>query len=308
MEVRPDRYIAVVGGVNTDIKGQAFSRLIPGDSNPGKVKTSVGGVGRNIAHNLRLMGAGVVFFTAIGTDDAGDEIRKSCESLGIDISHALNVPDISTSSYLFINDETGNMAMAVSDMGIMERVTPAYLEEHLDIINGASVVVADLNIPKESARYLCENCRAPLFIDPVSVTKAAKIKDCLSGVHTLKPNKVEAGFISDVKITDDNTLREAARRILEAGVKRVFISLGEDGVLFADGRVFICREKAEADTVNTTGAGDAFMAALAFAHMKGLPDEAALDAAIRASAKAVESAQTVNPDLRASDIFGTFGS
>ena len=109
-----DKYAVVVGGVNIDIGGQVFRPLIGRDSNPGRVTMSVGGVGRNIAHNMSLLGMRVKLFTAFGDDIYARKILESCEELGIDTSTALRVPGEATSIYLYINDSDGDSIVAVS--------------------------------------------------------------------------------------------------------------------------------------------------------------------------------------------------
>ena len=79
-------YIAVVGGVNIDIGGRSDAPLVAGDSNPGRIRSSLGGVGRNIAHNLALLGAKVKLITALGADDGAKRVEASCADLGIDLS------------------------------------------------------------------------------------------------------------------------------------------------------------------------------------------------------------------------------
>ena len=103
--LRTGRYVVVVGGVNIDIGGQSFSSLVTADSNPGRISMSLGGVGRNIAHNLSLLGTDVRLLTAFGDDIHGQRIISSCAELGIDISHALRVSDCPTSTYLYVADE-----------------------------------------------------------------------------------------------------------------------------------------------------------------------------------------------------------
>ena len=120
-------YVTVVGGVNVDIGGQPSHALIPQDSNPGTVGMSLGGVGRNIAHNMSLMGLDVRMVTAFGDDMNAQKIAASCGELGIDISQSPIIPGGRTSTYLFINDEKGDMALAVSDMDIYRHLTPQVL-------------------------------------------------------------------------------------------------------------------------------------------------------------------------------------
>ena len=86
--LRTGTYAVVVGGVNMDIGGTSWGPLVSEDSNPGMVTMSLGGVGRNIAHNLCLMGTDVHLLTAYGEDLYGQQIAASCSELGIDISHA----------------------------------------------------------------------------------------------------------------------------------------------------------------------------------------------------------------------------
>ena len=148
--LRSGTYAAVVGGVNVDIGGQSYAPLVARDSNPGRVRISLGGVGRNIAHNMSLLGVDVRLLTAFGDDLHAQRVAASCGELGIDISHALQVPGGTTSTYLFLNDVDGDMALGLSDMDICERITPAYLASNLSLLNNAQVIVADTNIPAES--------------------------------------------------------------------------------------------------------------------------------------------------------------
>ena len=174
--LRTGSYAVVVGGVNVDIGGRSQRKLVAADSNPGKVSISLGGVGRNIAHNMSLMGVDVKMLTAMGEDIYGNRIAESCRSLGIDASRALRVADCATSTYLYIADEEGEMALALSDMEVCDRITPSYLAANLRVLQNARVIVADANIPAESLVYLAENCTAPIFCDPVSTIKAEKLR------------------------------------------------------------------------------------------------------------------------------------
>lgn len=213
--LRSGTYAAVVGGVNVDIGGQSYAPLVARDSNPGRVRISLGGVGRNIAHNMSLLGVDVRLLTAFGDDLHAQRVAASCGELGIDISHALQVPGGTTSTYLFLNDVDGDMALGLSDMDICERITPAYLASNLSLLNNAQVIVADTNIPAESLQYLVTHCTPPVFVDPVSTAKARKVQPVLGRVHTLKPNRIEAELLSGVQITDEASLRLAASRLLE---------------------------------------------------------------------------------------------
>lgn len=290
-------YIAVVGGVNIDIGGRSDAPLVAGDSNPGRIRSSLGGVGRNIAHNLALLGADVKLVTALGADDGAKRIEDSCASLGIDLSESLYVPDGATSTYLFLADSNGDMALAMNDMAIYEHLTPAFFETKLGVLNAAALIVLDTNLTAESVRYLGEHCTAPIFADPVSAAKAGKLAPVLGRLHTLKPNRMEAELLSGVKITDEESLYRAADALLATGLARVFISLGADGVLAADHERRLHLQNPPARMVNTTGCGDAFMAATARSFLDGNDLETAAKRGLAASAVAMESADTINPAM-----------
>lgn len=300
--LRSGSYAVVVGAVNMDVGGRPFAPLVAKDSNPGTVRMSLGGVGRNIAHNMSLLGVDVRFLTALGDDVYAQRIAASCGELGIDISDALLVPGGTTSTYLFISSDDGDMALALSDMEICKRITPNYLASKLSILNNAQLVVIDTNIPEESIAYLAEHCTVPIFADPVSTAKAGKLKPVLGKLHTLKPNCMEAELLSGVKITDDESLREAANALLATGLHRVFISMGSDGVFAADRTQMLIQPCFPATMRNATGAGDSFMAALAWAYLEGTDLAETAKAAAATAAIAVEGVETINPILSAENV------
>lgn len=264
-------FITVVGAVNMDISGTAFEPLIMGDSNPGRVSLSLGGVGRNIADNLSRLGAPVRLVTVLGEDVYGYQAEKNCRELHIDLSLSQRIPGETTSTYLCINEPDGDVKLAVSAMDICRHISPAFLLGRMEEINRSGVVVMDANLSEEAIAFLAENCTAPLFADPVSVKKAARLKEHLRNVYCVKPNRPEAEVLSGVSIPDHGDLPKAAESLHKKGVKLVFISLGGEGVYYDDGReqgiLPCCLGRIE----NTTGCGDAFMAAASFGYYLGKP-------------------------------------
>lgn len=290
-------YIVVIGGANIDIGGTPYRELIDRDSNPGKIGTSIGGVGHNIAQNISQMGKKVYFLTALGNDIFRQEIiAKSIES-GIDMSYFLPCEDEHNSTYLFINDEKGDMRIAVSDMDVCNRITPDYLSQNLMLINEAQAIVIDTNIPEESVIWLCNNAEVPIFSDPVSVTKAVKLKTVLSRIHTLKPNRLEAELLSGIKISNSEDVILAGKKLIELGVKNVYISMGEDGVFVCNSKEDYMIPKINANPLSMTGAGDSFMGGLvvSFTEAKSIFDSAVFASA--AASITIESEFTINPAL-----------
>ncbi len=295
--VSPASYVVVVGGVNMDIGGISHAQLVSADSNPGRVRISLGGVGRNIAHNMALMGLDVRMVTVLGGDFYAQKIVSTCGEMGIDISRSLRVADAITSTYLFISGPDGDMKLAISDMDIYSHLTPAFLASKLSLFNNAKLLVVDTNIPAESIAWLVEHVEVPVFADPVSTAKAEKLRPVLGKLHTIKPNRIEAELLSGVPITDERSLRRAANVLLKTGLRQVFISLGAGGVFAANQDRGLHLPSIPGPMVNATGCGDAFMAALAWAYMEGMDLEQSAYAGLAASSIALEGSETINPEM-----------
>ena len=300
--LRSGSYVVVVGGVNVDIGGRSLAPLVAADSNPGRVRVSLGGVGRNIAHNMSLMGVPVKMLTAYGDDIHGDQVAAACTELGIDMSNALKIPGGTTSTYLYLTDPAGEMALAVSDMTICDRITPSYLAANLSLLRNARVVIADTNIPAESLEYLAKNCTAPLFIDPVSTTKAERLHNLLPHIHTLKPNRLEAELLSGIPIRSQADVAKAAQVLLDKGVQRLFISMGAEGVYAADQTGHVFQPPVPGNPVNTTGCGDSFTAALVWAWLEGCSLADTAKAGSAAGSITMESNETINPNMSAGEM------
>jgi len=290
-------YIVVVGGVNLDILGKSLAALIPEDSNPGTVRPSLGGVGRNVAHDLALLGTRVYLLTAVAGDAWEGELRRSCAQAGIDLSRALYVPEGRSSMYLAIEGPDGDLALALCDDSLTAHVTPSYLAGQQALLDGAAAVAADTNLPGESLAWLAAHCKAPLFADPVSVTKAEKLRPLMGQLFLLKPNRLEAEALSGIRITDRNSLELAAARLLRTGLRRVCISLGSRGVYCAWDTERCLTPCPPTEPVNASGGGDAMMAGFLRAFLDGLPIEDAARFALACGAIAVEGPETINPAL-----------
>jgi len=288
---------AVVGAANIDIGGFPHGRLAMQDSNPGRVSLSAGGVGRNIACNLARLGVQTWLAAPLGADAFADILRAECARAGVDTSRCFTFPDAASSSYLFIADAAGDMQLAVNDMAICERVTPAALAGLVDFLNGMDAVVLDANLPAEALRFLAENLTPPLLADAVSAAKAPRLAAILPRLRTVKPNALEAEALTGLAVYDRPSAEAAARRLVALGVGQACVTLGERGVCCADGDGALFIPGPPVQLVNATGAGDAFTAALAWAQLRGLGLADSARAGLAAAALAVESARTVSPEM-----------
>lgn len=291
--LKKDRAV-VIGGVNMDIGGSPFNKLIMRDSNPGVITARPGGVGRNIAHDMRLLGIDVSLIAAVGGDVYGHGILESCRSLGIDMSLSRILTDMRSSTYLYVTDETGDMEIGIADMEIAKCITPEYLARHIEEINKFGAVVLDANIEQQAIEYIAAHTSAPVYADPVSTAKAVRLLPVLDRIAALKPNIYEAE-----KLTGEIDPEKAALALVKAGVKRVFISLGEEGMLAADENEVVRMPREFVTVVNTTGAGDAATAAIVWAGMHGMSLEQSARAAVKAGAITACCEGANNPELSA---------
>ena len=266
--------IAVIGAANIDISAKPYRKYVPYDSNPGKISISLGGVGRNISHNLVLLGQNVTFLTALGGDLYAQKITDSCSQIGIDLSRALRCPDMESSVYLCVNDERGDLMAGVSDMELCTMISSDYIRNNIDFINSCDAAVFDTNLTEETIAYIMSEARIPLFCDTVSTRKAEKLAHVLEAgggrIHTLKANRYEAGVLAGIEVTDTASAEECAKILANRGAERVCITLGADGVLAYDGDKTVYLPCPETHIVNATGAGDSFLASLLLAHSFGL--------------------------------------
>ncbi len=293
-----NKYIALIGAANIDIQGFSSNSIIARDSNPGKIEFCAGGVSRNIAENLSLLEVKTELISAIGGDPNGEMILSSCRDCGIGTEHSLIIPDKLSSVYLAIMDTSGDMALALSDMTISDSITISSLKSRFKILQEAYSIVFDTCLDIEVMDYILNTfSNKPIYVDPVSVGKAKALKPLIGKIHTLKMNKLEAEFLSDTEIKNTSDLEKASLWFITQGVKRVFITLGSEGVYYRDLTTFGIFKPKAAEIKNATGAGDAFMAGLVFGTMKGYNMEKLVHFASGLSLAALAGEETVNPKI-----------
>lgn len=296
-------YVVVVGGTNIDIQGFPKENLIYHDSNIGNVEMSLGGVGRNIGENLVKLGVDTRLISVIGNDIYGERILKAAKDTGLNMEDTLILEGKDTSIYLCILDHEGDMEIAISSMDIYDNMNIDFIESKRKIIEDAGLCIIDTNIPKDVIEYMVTNFRnVDFFLDTVSTAKTEKIKDLIEYFHTIKPNKLEVEILTGIKISSEEDLQKAAKFLHETGIKQVFITLGKDGVFYSDGRDMEHIKSTPIEMVNATGAGDAFVAALAYGYMNKMPIKEVAKLAMYASIVALSHEDTINPNMSIEEI------
>lgn len=297
-----DSYVLVIGTACLDIKGWPQTALETGASIPGIIRTSVGGVGRNIAENLARLGVPTVLLSAVGQDRSGERVLLQTSAAGIDISHVLEVGDCSTGAYLALLDGTGTLAYAVNDTRIAGSLRPRYFYDNRRLFRDASMIVLDASPPPDSLETifrLARQYQVPVCADPTSPALAPRLCPYLDDLLLITPNVQELAAFCDISVTNssDEAALEAAKQLVGLGVEIAVITLAKQGLCYAtsgeSGRVPAVRT----EVVDLTGGGDALTAAIIFALLNDIPVSEAMPLGCSAASLTIASEHTVVPDL-----------
>ena len=291
-------HITVIGGVNMDISAALTSSFVPADSVPGHVTLGCGGVARNIAHNLRLMGHEVIFVSVFGGETFGEMCWRECLAIGLDLTGSARLEGQRNGLYLCVNDQTGDMIAAVADTDIVEHITPEFLEHRMPMINDSAAVVADTNINMEALLFIIDHCKVPLFVDAVSTAKASRIVKALQHSQTHRLGALKLNLMEAQAVTGCDSAPKAAACLTAMGVQQVYITLGSDGVYCSDGKRHEHFKAIPTRVINTTGAGDAFIAGVVHATLQQSPFPDCAHTGLIAAHLTLLSPQTVNPDIK----------
>ena len=287
--------VLVIGAALLDVHARSRANVVHGTSNPARMMSTPGGVGRNIAENLARLGTRVSLVALVGPDDAGDRVLRETAEAGVDVSLVMTGPE-PTGTYLAVLDRDGELVIALSDLTGTEGLTPERLSAVASAIEEAPYVVVDGNLPQRVVAWILERAAsggARVVLDPVSVPKAALLAPVVAQGHPIAvvtPNVDELGPLSG---GDADPLRW----LHDHGVQTVWTRLGARGSQLSStgGRVEIVGHPVNA--IDVTGAGDSMTAGLVSALLAGaeLATAAAYGQAV--AELTVASPHTVRPDL-----------
>ncbi|CDG16804.1 Uncharacterized sugar kinase yeiI [Xenorhabdus doucetiae] len=292
-------YAVTVGASNMDITSFASAELLKKDSNPGKTKYTLGGVARNIAHNIAALKNDSYLISVFGDDAYGKRLFSETRLAGVDVSHSHKLNDERTSSYNSIVGGNGELQTAVSDMDILKKLTPELLNQSKSLIERAGVLVIDCNLTEDALEWLFKNAgNVPVFVNPVSSHKAGIVRNWLSYIHTIRPNRLEAETISGMKINSIKAAQSVTSWFHEQGVQRVVLSMGAEGVYYSELDYVSGHAPAlPVDIVTITGSGDAMMAGLVHCALAGMDFQDSVHFAQRCAALVVSTELTYSLTL-----------
>jgi pseudouridine kinase len=294
--------VLVIGGSGVDLIGGLKNELRPGTSNPANIRTSFGGVARNVAGNLARLGHPARLITAVGEDLNGEQLIQEASEAGIDVSAVLRTPDHPTGTYLGIVSPTGALHYALDDINATSALTPEYMRDHASLFEDAGLLFLDSNLPRETLRTIfsiARKARLPICADPTSAGLAKRLQPYLPRLRMVTPNSAEAGVLCDMPFEDRSHQEalEAAKCLVAQGVEIALISLAEFGVVYAtsetSGHIRAVRTK----IVDPTGAGDALTATVIFGLLNDIPLDDAIRLGVTAASLTLRYRGTVVQDL-----------
>lgn len=282
------QYILVVGSSNTDMVVKADHLPSPGETIlGGTFLMNPGGKGANQAVAAARLGGGVTFICKTGDDIFGRQAIQSFENEGIDISCLFSDSQHPSGVALITVDKNAENCIVVAS-GANAALSVADLQTNKTVIQGANIVLMQLEIPLSTVAYVAEVASQTGNTVILNPAPACKLPDALyQHITILTPNQHEAQLLTGIQVVDVDSAKMAATLLTEKGVKNVIITLGKDGALVYSNLQFthIAAEKVVA--VDTTAAGDVFNGALAVAIAEGSSIEEATIFACKAAAIAV---------------------
>jgi ribokinase len=290
--------VFVVGSINQDFVLSVERRPAPGETvTDARLATHNGGKGANQAAAAALLGAGVTFLGRVGDEGFGEPLVRALAEKGVDTNLVEEVPDSSTGTAFITVTPDGENAITVAP-GANRRLTVEDVDAASGTIGEAKVLVVQMEIPPEVVRRAVEVASANETRALVNLAPPFEIPQALrEKLDPLVLNEHEAAFLLGERVEGVDGALSAASELSDLGPRSVVVTVGEEGAVFANGASAEHLTAPRVEVVDTTGAGDAFVGALAARLADDAPLEDAVAYAVRAGAAAVtkEGAQGALP-------------
>ncbi len=227
-----------------------------------------GGKGCNQAIAISRLGGKVNFISKLGDDEYGKLAINKLKKDKIDTSHIIISKMHQTGvAGIHVDKNTGKNAITVV------RGAPASLtvsEIDISILKKSKIFLTQLEIPKEVTLYCLKVAKENGLINILNPAPAIELNnDFFKLVDYFTPNETEAEFFTGVKINNEKDAKESAKKLINLGIKKVIITLGEKGLFYSDGKEEIYIKASPVKAIDTTGAGDAFNGGFSYALLKG---------------------------------------
>jgi ribokinase len=270
----PSPRIAVIGSANIDLTTFTDRFPKPGETIFGqKFDLGFGGKGANQAVAARLCGADVFMVARVGTDLFGPAAIQNLAKLGIDTSHVKQVEGVSTGvAPIFVEPNGQNRIFVVK--GANDTLKPGDVDAAAELLKNSACIVLQFEIPLETVYYAVEYARKHglrCILNPAP-SHAVDLKK-LDGLDYFIPNESEAEAIAGLPVKNVDDAKRCAEKLLSGGIRRVIITLGAQGCLLAGSGMSHHILPYTVESVDSSGAGDAFIGSFAVFLAEGLSEE-----------------------------------
>lgn len=299
--------IVVIGSLNMDVVVRTARLPQLGETIQGEeVHFLPGGKGANQAVAAARLGADCAMIGAVGKDAFGTDLLQSLQKSGVRTESVNIVPNTSTGTASILLSQGDNCIIVVP--GANGHCTPADVEKHRELIAQADIVLLQLEIPLQTVVYaanLAKELGRYVILNPAPAPAGGLPVELIQCVDCMTPNQTELELLTGMKVDGDG-LYAAMARLQQMGVPHVVTTLGAEGAAYKERDEPAVQAPAHRVTVvDTTGAGDAFNAGLAYSLAVGGELGEAVAFAMKVSALAVTKlgAQAGMPTLAEVEAF-----
>jgi ribokinase len=282
--------VFVAGSINQDFVLNVKRRPAPGETvTDARLATHNGGKGANQSAAAALLGASVAFLGRVGDDGFGGPLVRSLADKGVDTTLVQEASDSSTGAAFITVTPDGENAITVAP-GANRRLTAEDVDDASESIEEAKVLVAQMEIPPEVVLRAVEVAASGTRVLVNLAPPFGVPRRLLEKLDPLVVNEHEAAFLLGERVEGVDGALDAAPKLLSLGPGSIVVTLGEDGAVFSEGESAQHLTAPRVEVVDTTGAGDAFVGALAAKLASDASLEDAVAYAVRAGAAAVTEA------------------
>jgi pseudouridine kinase len=304
----PDAPVLVIGAAGYDVVGRLEADIKSGTSTAAEIRSSFGGVARNIAENLARLGHPSILLTAVGYDETGERMLQQVRYAGVNVDSVLRCDEHATGAYLAVVDQQGELVFALDDMHALQALTPEYIRSQESCFRNAAAVFVDMNLQPKTLRTvlsLARRARLPVCGDPTSLGLAKRMKAHLPRFRLITPNAAEAALLAETQLdaSDQQGAVEVASRLVSLGVENVIITMAELGVCYASPVARGSIPAIQTEIVDPTGAGDALTAAVIFGLLNDMPLDEAIRLGASSAALTLRYRGAVRPDLTLENLY-----
>ena len=258
--------VVVIGSANIDLVSSVASLPVPGETVLGNsfIKTP-GGKGANQAVAASKLGGEVSFVGCIGSDQEGEILRSSLKNANVNCDFLISRPEVSTGNAMIGVDAEGNNSIIVNS-GANNALTQEDIVAAKEIVESAQVVLMQLEISTKCLEVAVEMASGIKILNPAPVVDISK--KLLEKIDVLIPNRIELARLSNKESFKNLDELEAAAKDL--GIQTVIVTLGSAGALLVSDKQTELISSPAVESVDTTGAGDAFCGSMAESLSRGL--------------------------------------